>query len=373
MRNIGAQFNIAMRNAYDSVSRCGLACDGSAREAKSLAMRVERCEPVSLRLMLGIDTLNSHSQAHSSSHLKESWNLAETQALYDLRQEIESTTLAVLSELENAKVEQKQLEKMKFDIEHAKTEEELHSGFIKVFKGRRWVFKDAPRHGTFCGVKDCHSNCHAPCKMEKTMENSRFTNCMAFRYMYRKVTLSKEEDRNELLKHMQNTKQVFHTDEDGGEGRRDVIVLMGPRPFSFKGQSSLEGALLSIPIPGHRTVAGWAAEEHLRKVRLPVTVMIADESEQDTCKTCGHDRKFHYHDEKMWEEEDYSDETVDESTKAKYEAAKDMRMKKEALLKSYQHRLAECEKKQESLGQQLVHLLGPMTFLVRPENPIHLL
>ena len=34
-----------MRNACDSDSRCGLACDASARDAKSLAMRVERCEP----------------------------------------------------------------------------------------------------------------------------------------------------------------------------------------------------------------------------------------------------------------------------------------------------------------------------------------
>ena len=36
-----------MRNVCDSDSRCGLACDASARDAKSLAIRVERCEPVS--------------------------------------------------------------------------------------------------------------------------------------------------------------------------------------------------------------------------------------------------------------------------------------------------------------------------------------
>ena len=38
-----------MQNACDSDSRCGLACDASARDAKSLAMRVERCEPLSSR------------------------------------------------------------------------------------------------------------------------------------------------------------------------------------------------------------------------------------------------------------------------------------------------------------------------------------
>ena len=34
--------------ACDSDSRCGLACDASAHDAKSLAMWVERCEPLSI-------------------------------------------------------------------------------------------------------------------------------------------------------------------------------------------------------------------------------------------------------------------------------------------------------------------------------------
>ena len=35
-----------MRNACDSDSRCGLACDVSTRDANSLAMWAERCEPL---------------------------------------------------------------------------------------------------------------------------------------------------------------------------------------------------------------------------------------------------------------------------------------------------------------------------------------
>ena len=35
-----------MRNACDLDSRCGVACDASARDIKSLAIRVERCEPL---------------------------------------------------------------------------------------------------------------------------------------------------------------------------------------------------------------------------------------------------------------------------------------------------------------------------------------
>ena len=41
-------YDRAMRNACDSDSRCGLACDASACDAKLLAIRVERCEPLSL-------------------------------------------------------------------------------------------------------------------------------------------------------------------------------------------------------------------------------------------------------------------------------------------------------------------------------------
>ena len=48
MRRIGMFSKIVMRNACDSDSRRGLACDASARDAKSLArMWVERCEPLS--------------------------------------------------------------------------------------------------------------------------------------------------------------------------------------------------------------------------------------------------------------------------------------------------------------------------------------
>ena len=47
MRKIGVFFkDRAMRNPCDSDSRCGLACDASTRDAKSLSMWVERCEPL---------------------------------------------------------------------------------------------------------------------------------------------------------------------------------------------------------------------------------------------------------------------------------------------------------------------------------------
>ena len=52
-----------MQNACSSDSRCGLACDARTRDAKSLAMRVERCEP--LRSLLFVDLVRI---SRGSSH-----------------------------------------------------------------------------------------------------------------------------------------------------------------------------------------------------------------------------------------------------------------------------------------------------------------
>ena len=43
----GSSRQAGATNACDSDSGCGLACDATARDSKSLAMRVERCEPLS--------------------------------------------------------------------------------------------------------------------------------------------------------------------------------------------------------------------------------------------------------------------------------------------------------------------------------------
>ena len=65
MRKIGMFFqDWAMRNACDSDSRCGLACDASVRDAKSLAMWVERCEPLRTRPKPG--TKRCHPQISDS-------------------------------------------------------------------------------------------------------------------------------------------------------------------------------------------------------------------------------------------------------------------------------------------------------------------
>ena len=279
-------------------------------------------------------------------------NTTEFERLYNLRQAIESSTMKILAELECAQEEQKKLEQQKKEIERAKTEEDMNRHYMKQFHGKRWVFKDSDGHGTFCGVKNCHSNCHAPCKMEKTPDNARFKKCSAFRYTKKKIRLRSKADRKDLLRYMVDENIPFHADEDGGNGTQYETVLRGAEDFQFQAHHFMKGAFVEIPGSGSRVV--WAAKSHLMELCLPAEIYLVDESDQDTCKKCGHHRKFHFHDNKIWCEEEYNEEVVDEATKQKYEAAKDLKERKEKLLKGIQDKIEQCEEQQKILGATLM-------------------
>ena len=280
-------------------------------------------------------------------------NTTEFERLYNLRQAIESSTMKILAELDCAQEEQKNLEHQKKEIERAKTEEDMNKQYKKQFHGKRWVFKNSDGHGTFCGVKDCHSNCHAPCKMEKTMDNEKFKSCVAFQYTSKRVTLRSAQDRDFLLKRMKDTACWFLVDEDGGDSAPDV-VLSNERPFRFQNHQIMEWAFVWICESAAAGQSVWAAKSDLMNLRFPAEVTLCDHSDQDTCKECGHHRKYHFHDDKIWCEEEYSEEVVDEETKQKYEAAKDLKERKEKLLKGIQRRIEKCEREQKKLGTTLM-------------------
>lgn len=279
-------------------------------------------------------------------------NTDEFEALYMLRQKIESETVSLLNEMEASQQEVKRLAQQQREFEHAKTDQELNKTFTKTFCGSRWVFKDAPRHGTFCGVRGCHSNCHAPCLMDKTMAAERLRSCTAFFYKKKHVTLRNESDREELLRHMYDTQTEFVVG-DGCTSCGISTVLRSTSAFHFLGHDFVKGALVSIP--GACGINGYSAAQHLRDVKMfPSEVCIRDKSDQDTCNECGHHRKYHYHDEKVWEEEDYTEEVIDEATKLKYEAAKDLAGKQAAAINIIKANIRERENKQSDLGQKLL-------------------
>eukprot|EP00971_Amphidinium_carterae_P053793 1059430-Amphidinium_carterae.1 len=188
--------------------------------------------------------------------------------------------------------------------------------------------------------------------MEKSMDNERFKGCMAFFFTMQQVTLESETERCQLLRHVQDTHCPWCTDEDGGMGTQKVTVLQAPCSFCFKDKSFMQGAFIKVPGAGTKVV--WAAAKHLEQVALPTTVIVADQSDQDTCNECGHHRSYHYHDEKIWVEEDYTEERVDEETKKKYEEAKSFHERQQELVTGLEKRIQACEDKQEQMGGELM-------------------
>ena len=266
-------------------------------------------------------------------------NTAEFERLYSLRQKIEMTTMQILTALENAQEEQKKLAKQKEEIELAKTQQDINREYRKSFQATRWVFKDSDAHGTFCGFKDCHSNCHAPCSLEKTMDNERFKYCKAFNSSSStQVELHSKRDVKKLLDCFKEVK-----------GNNGVRWLRSSSDFIYADNAFKKRALLYLP-----DLEKYASKEDLLQLNLPAQVEIESRYRVDHCDACGHHRQFHYHDNKLWEVEEYTEEVVDEQTKARYEAAKGVEAQKKELLEGIQARIDRCEAKQQELGASLM-------------------
>mmetsp|Transcript_70569 Transcript_70569/g.188031 ORF Transcript_70569/g.188031 Transcript_70569/m.188031 type:complete len:754 (+) Transcript_70569:37-2298(+) len=268
--------------------------------------------------------------------------------LYNLRMEIERTTMQILTELSNAQERQTKLAQKEQEVEHAATEEEACKMYSKVMKGTRWVFNNAKRHGTFCGKKDCHSNCHAPCKMDKVMDNAKFKKCSAFGYQEQEVTLTTSAERAEFAEHFEEIRSSFCTDEDGGDGVYYMRVLSSKEAFTFLGVQHTRHA--GVWISGW----GWANWKGLMKLKVPATVTVSENKDQNFCRACGHHRKYHYHDEKVWVQEEYTEAVEDHKTKGRYEQAKSARAQKSELVAIIREQILACEQAQEQLGQRLV-------------------
>jgi len=269
--------------------------------------------------------------------------------LYKLRQQIESNTVGCLSKLHLAQQHAKRLREQLQQVQNAENEKELLSATAIQIEGEGFVFFDAPRHGTFCAVRGCHSNCHAPCKMAKVFENSKFKTCCAFRYVRETVDLKTREDRAKLLSHFKERECPFHTDEDGGEGLNYFTVLKARKQFCFQGYQFLKGA--SVEVSGARTGIGVAARGDVIALQLPARITIRDESEQDRCKVCSHHRKFHYHDAMHWKKMDLS-HTVQKSFE--YDRAKTFQANRLAAADSITAKIDGWQKSRKNLSEELV-------------------
>lgn len=272
--------------------------------------------------------------------------------VYTLRQQIELSTNQTLNEFSAAQDMVNNLELTKKRIKAARHEADLAANFKKSYNGHKWVLKQAERHVTLCGAPNCHSNCHKPCIMEKTLDSEKFKGCTAFYYTRKEAVVNSQSDLGCILAHMSNELAHFHTNQDGGEGTNSDNILVAATDFDFQGHCVAKGASVSVPgFNGEQS--GFASRDSLCRAGFPVSVTFYDTSDQDTCKECGHDRKFHYHDEKMWVQEPYVEEMVDYDLKAQYDAATGLEAKQTKALEALE---VSIKKKQEEMQKLQVKL-----------------
>ena len=280
-------------------------------------------------------------------------NATEFEQLYKLRQSIESNTMKVLAEQKLLQEQQKQLQRRRSRMQSAQKVEDANKNYTKTVHRKRWVLKKSEYHGTACGVKDCHSNCHVPCKLKRTMDSEHLKMCSAFKLKSKTATLHSETDRKELLHHMKDTACPFLVDNDdlNGDGVAYQSVLTNANAFQFQNHHVMAGAFVKIHAASE---SGWATESHVTDLPLPADIRLCDKFDQDICKVCGHHRRYHFHRNKIWCEEEYSKEVVDEETKQKHDVALRRKERNKRHVKELENKIELSGKRQKTLGADLL-------------------
>eukprot|EP00435_Cladocopium_sp_Y103_P053486 s765_g17.t1 len=247
-------------------------------------------------------------------------NTTEFDKLCNLRQAIESNTMQILAELEWAQEEQKKLQRWRSWVQSAQKAEDANKNYIKKVNRKRW-------------------------------DKEHLRRCKAFKL--KTATLHSEADRKELLHHMQDTACPFLVDSDSldGDGVMYQSVLSNAHEFQFQNHHIMAGAFVKIHAASE---PGRATERNVMDLPLPADIKLCDKFDHDTCKVCGHHRKYHSHKNKIWCEEEYSEEVVDPCTKQKYDAAKNCKERRKRLVKEREDKIELSGKRQKTLGADLL-------------------
>ena len=100
--------------------------------------------------------------------------------LHQKKEEIEETSLTLLTEYEYQKRLEKEIIKAGREVEAAAESKRLNSKLYKTTrKVERPITVKTDRHNTLCGAKGCHSNCHLPCYLPKSFDKQAFKGCAA--------------------------------------------------------------------------------------------------------------------------------------------------------------------------------------------------
>ena len=100
--------------------------------------------------------------------------------LHQKKEEIEESSLTLLTEYEHQKSLEKEIKKAEKEVRAAANSKRLYSKYKTTRKVKRPIVVKTDRHNTLCGEKGCHSNCHLDCyDLPKSFDKKAFKDCAA--------------------------------------------------------------------------------------------------------------------------------------------------------------------------------------------------
>jgi predicted GTPase len=104
--------------------------------------------------------------------------------LYEMRGNIEMTTLNLVSELDTVSSKQKQVQNLVSALQSAKSEREQQQAVVAAASQtvEKWKTEPTTQHNTLCGYPQCYCNCHLSCNLEYNpacTDKSFFKQCAA--------------------------------------------------------------------------------------------------------------------------------------------------------------------------------------------------
>lgn len=114
-----------------------------------------------------IEAMATMTAVHTKDFLK----------LHDMQVDIERGMANVLEEIRRENEIQDNLKKTLLEVQSAQSKAKLFEAFETERSVTRWVIIRKDTHGTLCNAPGCHSNCHVPCELEKTIDKNKFKDC----------------------------------------------------------------------------------------------------------------------------------------------------------------------------------------------------
>ena len=155
--------------------------------------------------------------------------------LYEKKQEIDRSTLRLLTEYDHQKQLEAEIKKVEEEAEAASRSMQLNESYKATHTVTRWIQVQTDCHNTLCGATGCFSNCHAPCYLPKSFDKKAFKGCQSMRWnnVCKVCKHSYKQHYHNEVKHEKQSEKVEVIDEEtqmrfleakGTEEKKSVIL-----------------------------------------------------------------------------------------------------------------------------------------------------